>query len=69
MKNILKNIGISIIVGIIIYFISTRFLFKIPSPTGIGYEQLTYDIGKYVGVISSILSFILLFIFNKNRKK
>ena len=63
MKKIVENIIITVVLSIIIYFLCTRFFFKVPSPTGIGYEE----IGRMVAAIVAVISFILLCIFNRKK--
>lgn len=67
MKKIVENIIITVVLSIIIYFLCTRFFFKVPSPTGIGYEEITYQIGRMVAAIVAVISFILLCIFNRKK--
>lgn len=68
MKKTIFNIFIAALVGIVFYFLSVNFMFKIPSPMG-GYEAITYQVGYGVAVIAGFITAILLFIFNRNKKK
>lgn len=68
MKKIFTNIVIAICIYGAIYFLSTRFFFKVPSPSGVGYHEVTYEMGRYAGAIAGVVSFILLSIFNRNKK-
>lgn len=69
LKRILINFNISLIISVIIYFISINFLCKIPSPTGIGYAEITYQIGMLISSVVGIVSFIILMILNKPKEK
>lgn len=68
MKKTIFNIFIAVLVGIVFYFLSVNFVFKIPSPIG-GYEAITYQVGFGIAVIVGIITAILLFVFNKNKKQ
>lgn len=68
MKKTIFNIFIAALVGIVFYFLSVNFMFKIPSPMG-GYEAITYQVGCGVAVVAGFITAILLFIFNRNKKK
>lgn len=68
MKKAIFNILAAVLVSIVFYFLSINFIFKIPSPTG-GYEVITYQVGCGVAVVAGLITAILLFVFNKNKKK
>lgn len=68
MKKTIFNIFIAVLVGIVFYFLSVNFVFKIPSPIG-GYEAITYQVGFGIAVIVGIITAILLLVFNKNKKQ
>ena len=68
MKKTIFNIFIAVLVGIIFYFLSVNFVFKIPSPIG-GYEAITYQVGCGVAVVAGLITAILLFVFNRDKKK
>lgn len=68
MKKTIFNIFIAALVGIVFYFLSVNFMFKIPSPMG-GYEAITYQVGCGVAVVAGFITALLLFIFNRNKKK
>lgn len=68
MKKTIFNISIAVLVGIVFYFLSVNFVFKIPSPIG-GYEAITYQVGCGVAVVAGLITAILLFVFNRDKKK
>lgn len=68
MKKTVFNILVAVFVSIVFYFLSVNFIFKIPSPTG-GYEAIIYQVGCGVAVIAGLITAILLFVFNRNKKK
>lgn len=68
MKKTVFNILVAVFVSIVFYFLSINFIFKIPSPTG-GYEAITYQVGCGVAVITGLITAILLFVFNRSKKK
>lgn len=68
MKKTVFNILVAVFVSIVFYFLSVNFIFKIPSPTG-GYEAITYQVGCGIAVVAGLITAILLFIFNRNKKK
>lgn len=68
MKKTIFNIFIVVLVGIVFYFLSVNFVFKIPSPIG-GYEAITYQVGCGVAVVAGLITAILLFVFNRDKKK
>lgn len=68
MKKTVLNILVAVFVSIVFYFLSINFIFKIPSPTG-GYEAITYQVGCGVAVVAGLITAILLFVFNRNKKK
>lgn len=68
MKKTVFNILVAVFVSIVFYFLSVNFIFKIPSPTG-GYEAITYQVGCGVAVVAGLITAILLFVFNRNKKK
>lgn len=68
MKKTIFNIFIAVLVGIAFYFLSINFVFKIPSPIG-GYEAITYQVGCGVAVVAGLITAILLFVFNRDKKK
>lgn len=68
MKKTVFYIAVSVLVSIIFYFLSVNFIFKIPSPMG-GYEAITYQVGCGIAVIAGMITAILLFVFNRNKKK
>lgn len=68
MKKTIFNIFIAVLVGIVFYFLSVNFVFKIPSPIG-GYEAITYQVGCGVAVVAGLITTILLFVFNRDKKK
>ncbi|MGN0180628.1 MAG: hypothetical protein ACI4DY_14490 [Monoglobaceae bacterium] len=68
MKKTIFNIFIAVLVGIVFYFLSVNFVFKIPSPIG-GYEAITYQVGCGVAVVAGLITAILLFVFNRDKKK
>ncbi|MDD5923962.1 MAG: hypothetical protein PUC88_04155 [Clostridia bacterium] len=68
MKKTISNILIAVFVSIVFYFLSVNFIFKIPSPMG-GYEAITYQVGCGIAVVAGLITAILLFVFNRNKKK
>ncbi len=68
MKKTVFNILVAVFVSIVFYFLSVNFIFKIPSPTG-GYEAITYQVGCGIAVVAGLITAILLFVFNKDKKK
>lgn len=68
MKKTIFNIFIAVLVSIVFYYLSVNFIFKIPSPMG-GYEAVTYQVGCGVAVVAGLITAILLFVFNRNKKK
>lgn len=68
MKKIVFNILVAVLVSIVFFFLSVKFIFKIPSPTG-GYEVITYQVGCGIAVVAGLITAILLFVFNRNKKK
>lgn len=68
MKKTVFNILVAVFVSIVFYFLSVNFIFKIPSPTG-GYEAITYQVGCGIAVVAGLITAILLFVFNRNKKK
>lgn len=68
MKKTVFNILVAVFVSIVFYFLSVNFIFEIPSPTG-GYEAITYQVGCGIAVVAGLITAILLFVFNKDKKK
>lgn len=68
MKKTISNILIAVFVSIVFYFLSVNFIFKIPSPMG-GYDAITYQVGCGIAVVAGLITAILLFVFNRNKKK
>lgn len=68
MKKTVFNILVTVFVSIVFYFLSANFIFKIPSPTG-GYEAITYQVGCGIAIVAGLITAILLFAFNRNKKK
>lgn len=68
MKKTISNILIAVFVSIVFYFLSVNFIFKIPSPMG-GYEAITYQVGCGIAVVAGLITAILLFVLNRNKKK
>ena len=68
MKKTVFNILVAVFVSIVFYFLSINFIFKIPSPIG-GYEAITYQVGCGVAVVVGLITAILLFVFNRSKKK
>ena len=68
MKKTIFNILVAVFVSIVFYFLSVNFIFKIPSPMG-GYEAITYQVGCGIAVVAGLITAILLFVLNRNKKK
>lgn len=68
MKKIISNILVAVFVSIIFYVLSVNFIFKIPSPMG-GYEAITYQVGCWIAVFAGLITAILLFVLNRNKKR
>ena len=68
MKKTVFNILVAVFVSIVFYFLSVNFIFKIPSPMG-GYEAITYQVGCGVAIVAGMITAILLFVFNRSKKK
>lgn len=68
MKKTISNILVAVFVSIVFYFLSVNFIFKIPSPMG-GYEVITYQVGCGIAVVAGLITAILLFVLNRNKKK
>nr|WP_294037508.1 hypothetical protein [uncultured Ruminococcus sp.] len=68
MKKTISNILVAVFVSIVFYFLSVNFIFKIPSPMG-GYEAITYQVGCGIAVVAGLITAILLFVLNRNKKK
>lgn len=68
MKKTISNILVAVFVSIVFYFLSVNFIFKIPSPMG-GYEAITYQVGFGIAVVAGLITAILLFVLNRNKKK
>lgn len=68
MKETISNILVAVFVSIVFYFLSVNFIFKITSPMG-GYEAITYQVGCGIAVVAGLITAILLFVLNRNKKK
>lgn len=68
MKKTISNILVAVFVSIVFYFLSVNFIFNIPSPMG-GYEAITYQVGCGIAVVAGLITAILLFVLNRNKKK
>lgn len=62
-KTIAMHVVIPILLGILSFFISIKFVFSIPDPSGIGYVPITYivafKLSLFVLGISAIISYAL----------
>lgn len=55
MKKVLY-ILIPIAISIVMFFVSANFFFKVPNPTGIGFDPITYKVAWMVAFGSLIIS-------------
>ena len=65
MKNGVK-VALTVITGVVVFFLSTRFIFVIPSYGG-HKAFITYLVGVILAVAASSISALVLFVFVKKK--